>query len=163
MQVFFSVSSDAQWLQRLHSYGLLGASFRPKGQIAELGAYMRQRERLLIVSPVRGHHRRYQAETPPIALFSFAEPDLESVCVRNSKIRRKSSCIGEKDEGLQGRWFFTSSILCDSSVPLLLQAWQDRWRQIDLIECGCAASNQAAVPSPLLILKKRRTDTGLER
>src|SRR5258705_4769203 len=32
--------SDAQWLQRLHSYGLLRASFRPKGQIAELRAYV---------------------------------------------------------------------------------------------------------------------------
>src|SRR4249919_2333291 len=39
--------SDAQWLQRLHSYGLLRASFRPKGQIAELRSYVRQRERLL--------------------------------------------------------------------------------------------------------------------
>ena len=39
--------SDAQWLQRLHSYGLLRASFRPKGQIAELRAYVRHRERLL--------------------------------------------------------------------------------------------------------------------
>src|ERR1700692_2884603 len=39
--------SDAQWLQRLHSFGLLRASFRPKGQIAELRAYLRQRERLL--------------------------------------------------------------------------------------------------------------------
>jgi transposase len=39
--------SDAQWLQRLHSYGLLRASFRPKGQIAELRAYVRQRERLV--------------------------------------------------------------------------------------------------------------------
>src|SRR5215467_2130553 len=39
--------SDAQWLQRLHSYGLLRASFRPKGHIAELRAYLRQRERLL--------------------------------------------------------------------------------------------------------------------
>ena len=39
--------SDAQWLQRLHSYGLLRASFRPKGQIAELRAYVRQPERLL--------------------------------------------------------------------------------------------------------------------
>jgi transposase len=28
--------NDAQWLQRLHSYGLLRASFRPKGDIAEL-------------------------------------------------------------------------------------------------------------------------------
>jgi len=39
--------SDAQWLQRLHSYGLLSASFRPKGRIAELRSYVRQRERLL--------------------------------------------------------------------------------------------------------------------
>ena len=39
--------SDAQWLQRLHSYGLLRASFRPKGQFTGLRAYVRQRERLL--------------------------------------------------------------------------------------------------------------------
>ena len=39
--------SDAQWLQRLHSYGLLRASFQPKGEIAELRSYLRQRERLL--------------------------------------------------------------------------------------------------------------------
>ena len=39
--------SDAQWLQKLHSYGLLRASFRPKGEIVELRAYLRQRERLL--------------------------------------------------------------------------------------------------------------------
>jgi len=32
--------SDAQWLQRLHSHGLLRASFRPKGEIAELRAYL---------------------------------------------------------------------------------------------------------------------------
>jgi transposase len=39
--------SDAQWLQRLHEYGLLRASFRPQGEIAGLRAYLRQRERLL--------------------------------------------------------------------------------------------------------------------
>lgn len=39
--------SDAQRLQRLHSFGLLRASFRPKGPIAELRVYARQRERLL--------------------------------------------------------------------------------------------------------------------
>ena len=39
--------SDAQWLQRLHAFGLLRASFRPKGEIATLRAYLRLRERLL--------------------------------------------------------------------------------------------------------------------
>jgi transposase len=39
--------SDAQWLQRLHAFGLLRASFRPKGEVATLRAYLRLRERLL--------------------------------------------------------------------------------------------------------------------
>jgi transposase len=39
--------SDAQWLQRLHEYGLLRASFRPQAEIAGLRSYLRQRERLL--------------------------------------------------------------------------------------------------------------------
>lgn len=38
---------DAQWLQQLHQYGLLRGSFHPTMAIAELRAYMRQRERLL--------------------------------------------------------------------------------------------------------------------
>ena len=45
--------SDAQWLQRLHSYGLLRASFRPKGQIAELRAYVR--EQASVCSSMRPH------------------------------------------------------------------------------------------------------------
>jgi transposase len=39
--------SDAEWLQRLHEYGLLRGSFQPKGEIKALRAYLRQRERLL--------------------------------------------------------------------------------------------------------------------
>jgi transposase len=39
--------NDAQWLQQLHTYGLLRGSFHPPGDIAALRAYLRQRERLL--------------------------------------------------------------------------------------------------------------------
>lgn len=39
--------NDAQWLQRLHEYGLLRASFRPSRDIVALRAYLRHRERLL--------------------------------------------------------------------------------------------------------------------
>src|SRR5450756_2213900 len=43
---------------------------------------------LLIVSPIRGYHRRYQAETPLIDLFKFASPALRcgsgfSIAVRD--------------------------------------------------------------------------------
>ena len=39
--------NDAQWIQQLHTYGLLRASFRPAADIASLRAYLRHRERLL--------------------------------------------------------------------------------------------------------------------
>jgi transposase len=38
---------DCQWLQRLHSYGLLTASFRPAEQVAVLRSYLRQRQMLI--------------------------------------------------------------------------------------------------------------------
>lgn len=38
--------NDAQWLQQLHSYGLLRGSFRPRDQIVALRAYLRHRESL---------------------------------------------------------------------------------------------------------------------
>ncbi|MCH9674539.1 MAG: IS110 family transposase [Gammaproteobacteria bacterium] len=45
--------NDAQWLQQLHEYGLLRGSFHPPAEIADLRAYLRQRERLL---DYRGSH-----------------------------------------------------------------------------------------------------------
>ena len=38
---------DCQWIQRLHSYGLLTASFRPADDIVVWRGYQRQRERLI--------------------------------------------------------------------------------------------------------------------
>jgi transposase len=38
---------DCQWLQQLHTYGLLQAAFRPDDQICVLRSYLRQREMLV--------------------------------------------------------------------------------------------------------------------
>jgi transposase len=38
---------DCQWLQRLHSYGLLTPSFRPADQVVVLRSYLRQRQMLI--------------------------------------------------------------------------------------------------------------------
>lgn len=38
---------DCQWIQRLHSYGLLTASFRPDDQVVVLRSYLRQRQMLI--------------------------------------------------------------------------------------------------------------------
>jgi len=39
--------SDCQWLQQLHSYGLLAASFRPAAEVCVLRSYLRHREHLV--------------------------------------------------------------------------------------------------------------------
>ena len=38
---------DCQWLQQLHSYGLLAASFRPQDEICVLRSYIRHRDNLI--------------------------------------------------------------------------------------------------------------------
>jgi transposase len=38
---------DCQWIQRLHSYGLLSASFRPEAEMCALRAYLRHRANLV--------------------------------------------------------------------------------------------------------------------
>ena len=43
--------SDCQWLQQLHTYGLLSGAFRPDVEIRRLRSYLRQKSR--IAWPVR--------------------------------------------------------------------------------------------------------------
>jgi transposase len=38
---------DCQWLQRLHTYGLLAPAFRPEGPVCVLRSYIRQRQMLI--------------------------------------------------------------------------------------------------------------------
>ncbi len=48
--------NDAQWIQQLHSYGLLRASFRPSAAIVALRAYLRHRERMLEYAAAHVQH-----------------------------------------------------------------------------------------------------------
>jgi transposase len=49
---------DCQWLQQLHTYGLLQGSFRPADQICVLRSYIRQRENL--IKSAASHVQRMQ-------------------------------------------------------------------------------------------------------
>ena len=44
---------DCQWLQRLHTYGLLAGAFRPEAQVCVLRNYLRHRQMLLTYA---AHH-----------------------------------------------------------------------------------------------------------
>jgi transposase len=47
---------DCQWIQRLHSYGLLNASFRPEDQMCVLRSYLRYRDELVCARSVQCQH-----------------------------------------------------------------------------------------------------------
>jgi len=49
---------DCQWLQQLHTYGLLRGAFRPADQVCTLRAYVRQRSTL--VRSASAHIQRMQ-------------------------------------------------------------------------------------------------------
>jgi transposase len=47
---------DCQWIQRLHSYGLLNASFRPEDPMCVLRSYLRYRDDLVCARSVQCQH-----------------------------------------------------------------------------------------------------------
>jgi transposase len=53
---------DAQWIQRLHSYGLLRGSFRPPHSVLALRAYWRQRQMLVRYSASHVQHMQKALE-----------------------------------------------------------------------------------------------------
>src|SRR5580692_10815703 len=47
---------DCQWIQRLHAYGLLGASFRPADPYCVVRAYLRYRDELVAARSTQTQH-----------------------------------------------------------------------------------------------------------
>ncbi len=50
--------TDCQWLQQLHSFGLLAAAFRPDDQVCVLRSYLRQRAMLVTYAGQHVQHLR---------------------------------------------------------------------------------------------------------
>ena len=53
---------DCQWLQQLHTYGLLSGAFRPDGEIRRLRSYLRQRVMLVQYA---SHHIQHAEGADP--------------------------------------------------------------------------------------------------
>jgi len=59
---------DCQWIQRLHSYGLLAASFRPADQVVVLRGYLRQRQMLIAYAGQHIQHMQKALEEMNVKL-----------------------------------------------------------------------------------------------
>lgn len=59
---------DCQWIQQLHTYGLLQGAFRPDDQICELRSYLRQRSMLISYASHHTQHMQKALEQMNIKL-----------------------------------------------------------------------------------------------
>ena len=59
---------DAQWIQRLHTYGLLRGSFRPPDNLLKLRAYWRQRQLLIRLAAMHVQHMQKALEQMNVKL-----------------------------------------------------------------------------------------------
>src|SRR5262245_28816473 len=48
---------DCQWLQELHTYGLLRGAFRPEDEVCVLRSYLRQRSMLVAIASLTVQHQ----------------------------------------------------------------------------------------------------------
>ena len=113
--------SDAQWLQRLHSHGLLRASFRPKGEIAELRAYLRQRERLLDYAASHIQHMQKALTEMNIQLHHVVSDITGATGLRIIR----AILAGERDPAVLA---LLRDTRCHSSVETIKQALTGHYR-----------------------------------
>jgi transposase len=61
---------DCQWIQQLHTYGLLAGAFRPPDEICVLRSYLRQREMLIQTSSMHIQHMQKALQQMNILLHN---------------------------------------------------------------------------------------------
>ncbi len=112
---------DCQWIQQLHSYGLLKGSFRPADIICRLRTLVRQRDNLVVSAGVETQHMQKALQEMGVhlhvvlsdvtgetglriidALLSGQRDPKELVKLRDWRVRR--STVGEMEAALQGDW-----------------------------------------------------------
>ena len=110
--------SDCQWLQQLHSFGLLAASFRPDDEICVLRSYWRHRDNLIRYAAAHVQHMQKALELMNVQLHKVisdvtgvtglriidaildGERDrLKLANLKDPRIRSSADCIAKALEG----------------------------------------------------------------
>lgn len=90
---------DCQWLQQLHTYGLLAGAFRPADEVCVLRSYLRQREMLVQSSSMHIQHMQKALQQMNLLLHNVVS---DITGVTGMKII-KAILAGERDPRLLAR------------------------------------------------------------
>ncbi len=112
---------DCQWLQRLHSYGLLTASFRPAEQVVVLRSYLRQRQMLLRYAGQHVQHMQKALEQMNVKLTEVVS-DITGV---TGMAIIRAILAGERDPGRLAEY---RNVMCKRTQAEIARALAGNWR-----------------------------------
>ena len=90
---------DCQWLQRLHSYGLLAGAFRPEDQVCVLRSSLRQRQMLITYAAQHIQHMQKALQQMNLKLTQVVS-DITGV---TGMAILKAILAGERDPAAPGQ------------------------------------------------------------
>jgi transposase len=112
---------DCQWLQRLHSYGLLTASFRPAERVVVLRSYLRQRQMLIRYAGQHVQHMQKALEQMNVKLAEVVSDitGVTGMAIIQAILR------GERDPRVLAR---LRNERCKRTQAEIARALQGNWR-----------------------------------
>jgi len=112
---------DCQWIQQLHTYGLLQSAFRPEDQICELRAYVRQRAMLVSYT---SHHIQHMQKALEQMNIKLSEVISDITGVTGMKIIR-AIISGERNPV---KLASMRDARCNNSETIIAKALEGNWR-----------------------------------
>jgi transposase len=113
---------DCQWIQRLHSYGLLTASFRPSDEVCVLRGYLRQRQILIDDAARSIHHIQKALEQMNIKLTEA----VSDVTGATGMLILKAILRGERDPLRLAKYRHKNCVQTEEQIA---RALQGNWRE----------------------------------
>src|SRR5436309_69395 len=124
---------DCQWLQQLHTYGLLAGAFRPPDEVCVLRSYLRQREMLIQTASMHIQHMQKALQQMNLLLHNVVS---DITGVTGMKII-KAIITGERDPKILARH---RDQRCHSSAATIAKSLLGNYREEHLFALTQAVS-----------------------
>src|SRR2546422_718404 len=113
---------DCQWIQQLHTYGLLAGAFRPPDEVCVLRSYLRQREMLIQTSSMHIQHMQKALQQMNLLLHNVVS---DITGVTGMKII-KAILAGERDPQILAR---TRDERCHNTTATIAKSLVGNYRE----------------------------------
>ena len=139
---------DCQWLQQLHTYGLLAGAFRPPDEVCVLRSYLRQKEMLTQAASMHIQHMQKALQQMNLLLHNVVS---DITGVTGMKII-KAILAGERDPKVLAR---NRHGLCKNSPSTIAKSLIGNYRENISLLCARQLSFMRCTRPRLLTASKR--------